>query len=106
MKERIKKIFIALALLLGIGCIGALICAFLPLWLRCVIWGVMVVWLLYDISKPEKEDLHKKVERLNDLDILRKWIGGKMGYDDLKIKIMDEQERIVNSIDIDKDKGE
>lgn len=55
MKERIEKIIIAITIPAGIVCIGTLMNMFLPFWLNCVICGVIVAWLLYDVSKPEQE---------------------------------------------------
>lgn len=98
MKERIKKIAIALVLLAGIICIGTLMSLFLPLWIRCCIWGATLVWLLWDGSEPEDEDLHNKIERLNDLESLRSWIGSKADYEDLKYQAFKEEEEIVKSI--------
>lgn len=58
MKERIKKIIIVLLIMAGIVLIGTLMHAYLPIWARCIVWGMGLIWLLYDVSKPEKEQLH------------------------------------------------
>lgn len=46
MKERIGKIVIALAE------------TYLPTWLYCTIAGILLVWFLYDVSKPNKPVKH------------------------------------------------
>ena len=56
--ERIKKIIIALVVLAGIVFIGSLMIAYFPIWVRYVILGLLLIWLLYDISKPEKKQPH------------------------------------------------
>lgn len=99
MKERIKKMIIILLVMIGIIALEALIYVFLPSWVYYSLFGLVAIWIIYEGSKPDKEDdLHKKIQRLNDLTILDDWIGGKSDYDELKIKIMDEQEKIVKSI--------
>lgn len=55
MKERIKKIIIVLLIMAGIVLVGALMHEFLPIWARCTVWGIGLIWLLYDVSKPEKK---------------------------------------------------
>lgn len=55
MKERIKKIIIVLLIMAGIVLVGALMHAYLPIWARCTVWGIGLIWLLYDVSKPEKK---------------------------------------------------
>lgn len=102
MKERIEMIVVALFSLFGAVVAFALIHEYLPSWVYYSCMGVFVIWFLYDVSKPEKEDdLHKKVQRLNDLIVLREHIGKKYCSDDfieLKNKIDKEQERILKSI--------
>lgn len=99
MKERIKKMIIILLVMIGIITAEALIYVYLPSWVYYSLAGLVAVWILYYGSKPDKEDdLHKKIQRLNDLTTLRDWIGGNLDYEDMKIKIMDEQEEIVKSI--------
>lgn len=99
MKERIKKIVITMLLMLGVITASALIYVFLPSWVYYSLVGLSFICILYECSKPEKEDdFHKKIQRLNGLNILRDCIGGSPYYDELKIKIMDETEKILKSI--------
>lgn len=55
MKERIKNLIIALLVFAGFIFVGSLMIIFMPLWLRCAIWGLMLIWLLWDVSKPESK---------------------------------------------------
>ena len=103
MKERIKIIVIALFTLFG-AIVAAFVASelinkYLPSWVYYSFMGVFIIWFIYEVSKPDKEDdFHKKIQRLNDLTILWDCIKGGYDYDDLKIKIIDEKEKILKSI--------
>lgn len=58
MKERIQKIIIALIFLLGLSIVLVLMEYFLPSWVNYSLGGLLLVWWLYDVSKPEKKDGH------------------------------------------------
>lgn len=102
MKERIEMIVVALFSLFGAVVVFALVHEYLPSWVYYSCMGVFVIWFLYDVYKPvEEDDLHKKVQRLNDLIVLREHICKKYCSDDfieLKNKIDKEQERILKNI--------
>lgn len=55
MKERITNFIIALLVFAGFVLVGNLMIIFLPLWLRCAIWVLMLIWLLWDVSKPNNK---------------------------------------------------
>lgn len=55
MKERIKKIIIVLLIMAGIILIGTLMYVYLPSWVRYTVLGALFIWILYDVSKPEKK---------------------------------------------------
>lgn len=100
MKERIEMIVVALFSLFGAVVAFALVHEYLPSWVYYSCIGVFLIWFLYDVSKPEKEDdLHKKIQRLNDLITLREWIKDNTYNDSFFLeKVIKEQEKIVKSI--------
>lgn len=99
MKERIKIIVIVLFTLLGAFTASVLIRNYLPSWVYYSCIGVFIIWFIYEVSKPDKyDDFHKKIQRLNDLEILWNCIKGGYDYEDLKIKIIDEKKKILESI--------
>lgn len=55
MKERIYKIIIALVLLVGFLTIMSLIKSFAPWWVTWSLLGLVLVYILYDVSKPDKK---------------------------------------------------
>lgn len=100
MKERIEMIVVALFSLFGAVVAFALVHEYLPSWVYYSCIGVFLIWFLCDVSKPEKEDdLHKKIQRLNDLITLREWIKDNTYNDSIFLeKVIKEQEKIVKSI--------
>jgi hypothetical protein len=58
MKERIKKMFIILLVMIGVLTSLALIYVYLPSWVYYSLSGLFFVWILYDGSKPEKKKTH------------------------------------------------
>lgn len=58
MKERIQKIIIALIFLLALSIVLVLMEYFLPSWVNYSLGGLLLAWWLYDVSKPEKKDVH------------------------------------------------
>lgn len=59
MKERIYKIVIALVLLAGFLTIMSLIKLFAPDWVTWSLLGIILVYILYDVSKPDKKPKDK-----------------------------------------------
>lgn len=58
MKERIKKIMFALTVFVGIITIGFSVKILLPTWAFYSLLGACFIWILYDVSKPEKKKEH------------------------------------------------
>lgn len=55
MKERIHKIVLTLLVFVGMVLIAALIKSYCPEWAYYTFAGLVLLWLLYDGSKPEKK---------------------------------------------------
>lgn len=58
MKQRIKKMVIILLVFAGVLFVGSLIVYYLPLWVYYTIVVLILLWLMYDGSKPEKVKKH------------------------------------------------
>lgn len=58
MKERITNAAVALFVFAGIMTIGFSAKILLPTWAFYSILGVLLFWILYDVSKPEKKKKH------------------------------------------------
>lgn len=58
MKERIKKVLIIIIVFLGIFTGISLIKAFCPEWLYISFFVITFIYMVYDLSKPEKKEIH------------------------------------------------
>lgn len=58
MKERIKNFMLALVVYVGILVIGFSAKILLPTWAFYSLLGVCLIWILYDVSKPDKKKEH------------------------------------------------